>query len=119
MVPKPEQTFTRSEVKYHIRDWTRDGAVCRYKSFNHGHWKYVFFTEGSLEAVDNIKRPQKYEVSAADVRRLRDLTSAGLIDCKKAMQYCNGDIELAKEFIRLKGTSVFQNFIRKNGIKLI
>ena len=42
-------------------------------------------------------------VSAADVKRLRDQTGAGFIDCKKALEKTGGDIEMAVEELRLKG----------------
>lgn len=37
------------------------------------------------------------------IKELRQLTSAGFSDCKKALQECNGDINKAKEFLRKKG----------------
>jgi elongation factor Ts len=42
-------------------------------------------------------------VAAADVKRLRDQTGAGFIDCKKALEKTGGDIEAAVEELRLKG----------------
>jgi elongation factor Ts len=41
--------------------------------------------------------------TAADVKRLRDQTGAGMMDCKKALEEANGDIEAAVEVLRLKG----------------
>jgi len=41
--------------------------------------------------------------SAADVKRLRDLTGAGMMDCKNALEEASGDIEAAIELLRLKG----------------
>ena len=41
--------------------------------------------------------------SAADVKRLRDLTGAGMMDCKKALEEADGDLEKATELLRLKG----------------
>ena len=43
------------------------------------------------------------DFSAADVKRLRDETGAGMMDCKKALQEANGDHELALEALRKKG----------------
>jgi elongation factor Ts len=42
-------------------------------------------------------------ISAADVKRLREQTGAGMLDCKKALEEADGDIEGAIEFLRLKG----------------
>src|SRR5215469_5725350 len=42
-------------------------------------------------------------VSAADVKRLRDHTGAGMLDCKNALAEADGDFEAAVEFLRLKG----------------
>ncbi len=43
------------------------------------------------------------KISAADVKKLRDLTGAGMMDCKKALAEANGDIEKAIEELRKKG----------------
>jgi elongation factor Ts len=41
--------------------------------------------------------------SAADVKRLRDQTGAGMMDCKNALVEADGDIDHAIEILRLKG----------------
>ena len=41
--------------------------------------------------------------SAADVKRLRDLTGAGMMDCKNALVEAEGDFEAAVEVLRVKG----------------
>jgi elongation factor Ts len=41
--------------------------------------------------------------TAADVKRLRDLTGAGMMDSKKALQEAEGDFEKAVEILRIKG----------------
>jgi elongation factor Ts len=41
--------------------------------------------------------------TAADVKRLRDLTAAGMMDCKKALEESEGDFDKAVEFLRIKG----------------
>ena len=43
------------------------------------------------------------KISAADVKKLRDITGAGMMDCKKALTEANGDIEKAIENLRKKG----------------
>jgi elongation factor Ts len=42
-------------------------------------------------------------ISASDVKKLRDMTGAGMMDCKSALAEANGDIEKAIEILRLKG----------------
>lgn len=42
----------------------------------------------------------------ADISKLRALTSAGLMDCKKALAETNGDIQAAVEILRKKGQAV-------------
>ncbi|TBL77759.1 translation elongation factor Ts [Paenibacillus thalictri] len=42
-------------------------------------------------------------VSAAAVKELREKTGAGMLDCKKALDESNGDIEKASEILREKG----------------
>jgi elongation factor Ts len=41
--------------------------------------------------------------TAADVKKLRDLTGAGMMDCKKALDESDGDFDQAVEFLRIKG----------------
>ena len=41
--------------------------------------------------------------SAADVKRLRDLTGAGMMDCKKALEESDADFDKAVELLRIKG----------------
>ncbi|MDX9946702.1 MAG: translation elongation factor Ts [Bacteroidales bacterium] len=45
-------------------------------------------------------------ISSADVARLRRMTLAGMMDCKKALEESNGDFEKAVEIIRKKGQAV-------------
>ncbi|WP_289692662.1 translation elongation factor Ts, partial [uncultured Duncaniella sp.] len=45
-------------------------------------------------------------VTMADITKLRNLTSAGLMDCKKALAETDGDIEAAVEILRKKGQAV-------------
>jgi len=42
-------------------------------------------------------------ISAADVKRLREQTGAGMMDCKNALDEAGGDLEAAVELLRLKG----------------
>jgi elongation factor Ts len=45
-------------------------------------------------------------ISAADVNKLRQMTGAGMMDCKKALTETNGDFEAAIDFLRKKGAKV-------------
>jgi elongation factor Ts len=42
------------------------------------------------------------EISAQDVKALRERTGAGMMDCKKALTEARGDVEAAIEILRLK-----------------
>ncbi|MDQ6935030.1 MAG: translation elongation factor Ts [Actinomycetota bacterium] len=44
-------------------------------------------------------------ITAADVKRLRDLTSAGMMDSKKALEEADGDFDRAGEILRVKGAA--------------
>jgi elongation factor Ts len=46
------------------------------------------------------------EIKAADVAKLRKMTGAGMMDCKKALQEADGDFDKATEIIRKKGQAV-------------
>ncbi len=41
--------------------------------------------------------------TAADVKRLRDQTGAGMMDCKNALADADGDLDAAVELLRIKG----------------
>jgi elongation factor Ts len=43
------------------------------------------------------------EVSTASVRELREKTGAGIMDCKKALAECGGDLEKGADYLRQKG----------------
>ncbi|WP_367393105.1 translation elongation factor Ts [Lewinella sp. LCG006] len=45
-------------------------------------------------------------VTAADIKKLRDMTGAGMMDCKNALNEAEGDFDKAIETLRLKGQKV-------------
>ena len=44
-------------------------------------------------------------ISAQEVKKLRDRTGAGMMDCKKALQETDGDMEAAVDYLRAKGAA--------------
>ena len=44
-------------------------------------------------------------ITAAQVKELRDMTGAGMMDCKAALTETNGDMEAAVDWLRKKGIS--------------
>ena len=46
------------------------------------------------------------KITAADVKKLREITGVGMMDCKKALQEANGDLEAAVDILRKKGQKV-------------
>lgn len=46
---------------------------------------------------------QPVKVSVEDIKRLREETGAGVMDCKRALEQAGGDFEKAKEFLRAAG----------------
>ncbi len=46
------------------------------------------------------------DIKAADVAKLRKMTGAGMMDCKKALQEADGDFQKATDIIRKKGQAV-------------
>ena len=45
------------------------------------------------------------EINASLVKELREITGAGMMDCKKALVECNGDIDKSIDYLREKGIS--------------
>ena len=69
-------------------------------------------------------------ITAADVKSLREQTGAGMMECKKALTECNGDIAEAVKLLKEKGlaavakrseraTTEGQLFIRQDGNKIV
>ena len=50
-------------------------------------------------------------ITAAMVKELREMTGAGMMDCKKALNEVDGDMDKAVEFLREK---VLQQQLRKH-----
>ncbi len=46
------------------------------------------------------------KVNLADIQKLREITGMGMMDCKKALEESNGDIDLAIDGLRKKGAAV-------------
>jgi len=45
------------------------------------------------------------EITAATVAKLREMTNAGMMDCKKALTEANGDVNVAVDILRKKGAA--------------
>lgn len=45
-------------------------------------------------------------VTLADIKKLRDITGAGMMDVKKALEEANGDFEIAKDLLRKRGQAI-------------
>ncbi len=48
------------------------------------------------------------DIPAELVKRLRDLTGAGMMDCKRALKDADGDLDKAQELLRVKGLASAQ-----------
>jgi elongation factor Ts len=46
------------------------------------------------------------QISSEDVKKLREKTGVGMMDCKKALQECGGDFDKAVDYLRKKGMDV-------------
>ncbi len=44
-------------------------------------------------------------ISAQDVKKLRDMTAAGMMECKKALEEADGDFDKAVEILRISGAA--------------
>ena len=54
----------------------------------------------ALKRVMKKSREIKMEIKAAQVKELRDMTGVAMMDCKKALVECEGDIEKALDLLR-------------------
>ena len=55
---------------------------------------------------DNLRTMSTMAITAADVNKLRQITGAGMMDCKQALTEANGDFDLAVDVLRKKGQKV-------------
>jgi elongation factor Ts len=53
------------------------------------------------------------DITAELVKRLREKTGVGLMDCKEALKHASGDMEKAIEFLREKGLAKIQKRVGK------
>ncbi|MFA5620436.1 MAG: translation elongation factor Ts [Weeksellaceae bacterium] len=58
-----------------------------------------------------------YKVSASDVSKLRNITGAGMMDCKKALEESQGDFDKAIEILRKKGQKVAANRADRDSVE--
>ncbi|WP_291313093.1 translation elongation factor Ts [Corynebacterium sp. UBA2622] len=55
--------------------------------------------------------------TAADVKKLRETTGSGMLDCKKALDETNGDFEKAVEVLRIKGAKDVGKRAERNALE--
>ena len=48
------------------------------------------------------------EITASQVKELREKTGVGIMDCKKALRECEGDIDKSVDYLRKKGIATAQ-----------
>ncbi len=58
------------------------------------------------------------EISASTVMKLRKMSGQGMMDCKKALQEADGDIEKAMEILRKKDSQPLQNALQEKPPKV-
>jgi elongation factor Ts len=46
------------------------------------------------------------DITIDDIKKLRDITGAGMMDVKKALEEANGDFEVAKDLLRKRGQAI-------------
>jgi elongation factor Ts len=66
------------------------------------NWDFYFYKQFK-------KKYKMANITAADVNKLRTITGAGMMDCKKALVEADGDFDLAIENLRKKGQKVAAN----------
>ena len=59
-----------------------------------------------------------YRPTADDVKRLREDTGAGMIDCRNALVKCEGDFEKAKVILQEQGQAKAEKKAERSAIRL-
>ena len=55
-------------------------------------------------------------ITASMVKELREMTGAGMMDCKKALNETNGDMDAAVEFLRKNGQAKAEKKAKKKAV---
>ncbi|MYI89676.1 MAG: translation elongation factor Ts [Gammaproteobacteria bacterium] len=63
----------------------------------------AFSYKGRVINQNPLWRDNQLEITAVMVKELREMTGAGIMDCKKVLAECAGDQEKAVELLRIKG----------------
>ena len=66
--------------------------------------KYILLTK--LNLLQGIGYMSTVTISAQDINKLRQMTGAGMMDCRKALTETNGDFEAAIDWLRKQGQKV-------------
>ena len=64
--------------------------------------------DGQVLTTHYHQEEMKMAITAAQVKELREMTGAGMMDCKKALTATEGDMDKAVEFLREKGLATAQ-----------
>ena len=57
------------------------------------------------------------DISASLVKELREKTGSGMMDCKKALQECRGDMEKAVDYLRQKGQATLSKRMQRTALE--
>ena len=58
-------------------------------------------------------------ITASMVKELREMTGAGMMDCKKALNETNGDMDAAVEFLRKNGQAKAEQAVSQQKVLLV
>ena len=98
-VPLPPRPLPRPSG-----DAARPGLIARRRPRQNGRGRRRGTPAPTVRSsTDRPRGSDMAEFTAADVKRLRDATGAGMMDCKKALTEADGDYDKAVEFLRVKG----------------
>lgn len=61
-----------------------------------------------MRNVEMKNESETMEITSEMIKRLRERTGAGMMDCKRALEASNGNLDTAVEFLRKKGAAVAQ-----------
>ena len=56
-------------------------------------------------------------ITTEQIKELREVTGAGIMDCRKALEQANGDFNKAVEFLREKGLGDRRKAFRPRGLR--
>lgn len=97
-----DSTGTSREVVdiYETEEYAKEIAA----GFNETHGYDSHYSSQEYEVEKRVVKKRLLEITREMVQELRNQTGEGIMACNKALRHSNGDMDKAKDYLRMSGT---------------